>query len=113
MFWENFKRLVTRSNINVQDNQGYTVLHILMRKVFQDTVLGEHILPHLQPITTTQNVNAQDKNSVTPYSWILRGKLGHQKNDLVAGRVFSEIEEIFIRNGGSAVLARNGFPFIW
>ena len=94
-FWDLIKNLSSSSNMNVKDKLGQTVLHHLASKLYWDPDLGHDFESILCDLTTFENVNEKDNNSVTLYTWILRGKFEHQGGSNSKTGVFLKIEKIF------------------
>ena len=92
---------------DVIDEHGRTPLHILAKGISKHPDAADTLLPLFPNLTTPENVNARDKNSVTPFFWILVGK-GGWKYYSSTKMTFSDLEEIFLHKGADTHLARIG-----
>ena len=97
---------------NIQNTLGQTALHELANKVYEHPDLGHQLLPLLPTLITSQNVNMKDSNSVTPYTWIIGGKLVCGFDDLNSKEIFTQFEHYMVNAGADADVARLGFPVV-
>ena len=92
-------------NTSAQDNSGNTALHILMMMILINPDMGGSLWNIICLLTTSENVNIQDANLATTYTWMLRGKMVNKGK---FEGIFSRIEELFLKNGADLNIAKTG-----
>ena len=87
-FLDLIKQVKSTKNMNIQNENGRTTQHILVMTLFLNPEIGFDIQPILELLATEGNVNALDRDSVTPYTWICLGKQVHEKDKIEGQGIF-------------------------
>ena len=98
------------SNVNTQDRDELTVLHILMKVIYTNPLqasASQMLLKCIYSLTSEKNVNAVDKDSLTPYSWVLLCHMEHARTNSASSLV-QDVQCIFLNEGANEDLAKMG-----
>ena len=107
-FTDLLKLVFSIRNCEVQNKKGCTALHILAKTFFlSQNYNSSDILSAFDLLSTKENVNIPDINFVTPYTWILRGKMVAE-NVAENNGIFTDIEKILIKKGACLEMAEKG-----
>ena len=107
---ELISKLITRENVDYADSDGRTALHYLTKGFYLKCNVADKLSTQclIVMLMTEKNINMSDKDSVTPYSWLIASKLRSPSHS--DKKTISTFEGMFIQMGANTELAEVGLP---